>query len=403
MPPIAVGLHQPFAQFRPMYRTFLIASSLVLNCLAFHAGAGAGESSAKEAWVFFGTYTGGNSKGIYRARIDLSSGALSDLQLAAEVENPSFLALHPNGKFLYAAGEVSKFKGEAGGAVSAFALDRKTGKLTLLNQQSSRGAGPCHLVVDRAGKNVLVANYGGGSVAVLPIDEDGRLREASSFVQHKGSSINRQRQEAPHAHSINLDAAGAFAVVADLGLDKLLVYRFDAEQGHLTPNDPPYNAVAPGAGPRHFAFHPNGRLAYAINELHSTLTALAYDAKRGTLKEIETVSTLPEPVKGNSTAEVQVHPSGKFVYGSNRGHDSLAIFAVDQETGRLTSRGHQSTGGKTPRNFGIDPTGAFLLAANQSSDTVVVFRIDPETGKLTPTGQSLEVPKPVCVKFLAVE
>jgi 6-phosphogluconolactonase len=366
-----------------------------------------GEQAAadgKQTWVYFGTYTGEKSKGIYRARLDLASGKLSEAELAAEVDNPSFLALHPDGTFLYAAGEVSNFEGKPGGAVSAFALDRTTGKLTLLNQQSSRGGGPCHLVVDRQGKNVLVANYGGGSVAVLPIDNDGKLQPSSSFVQHKGSSVNPRRQEAPHAHSINLDPAGKFAFVADLGLDKVLIYKFDAAKGTLTPNEPAFVAVAPGAGPRHFAFHPSGRFAYVINEMHSTVTAFTYDAARGALENIPLIiSTLPEPKLGNSTAEVQVHPSGKFLYGSNRGHDSLAIFSIDQETGELTAVGHQLTGGKTPRNFGIDPTGAFILAANQSSDTVVVFRVDRETGKIIPTGQSIEVPRPVCVKFLPIQ
>jgi 6-phosphogluconolactonase len=360
------------------------------------------QKDASRMWVFFGTYTGGKSEGIYRATLDPATGALSQPELAAKVENPSFLAVHPSGKFLYAAGELSNFEGKPGGAVSAFALDSKTGGLTLLNQQSSRGAGPCHLVVDRTGGNVLVANYGGGSVAVLPIDKDGRLRPASSFVQHKGSSVNPKRQEAPHAHSINVDPAGAFAVVADLGLDKVLVYRFDAAAGTLTANDPPHAAVSPGAGPRHFAFHPSGRFAYVINEMNSTVTAFAYDAKKGTLSEIDTKSTLPGPQQGNSTAEVQVHPSGKFLYGSNRGHNSLAIFRIDEKTGALTATGHQPTGGRTPRNFGIDPTGKFVLAANQGSDSVVVFRVDQETGKLEETGQSIKVPTPVCVKFLPV-
>jgi 6-phosphogluconolactonase len=360
------------------------------------------KAEAERMWVFLGTYTRAKSEGIYRAALDLKSGALSNPELAAKVENPSFLALHPSGKFLYAAGELSNFEGQPGGAVSAFALDDGTGRLEQLNQQSSRGAGPCHLVVDRTGKNVLVANYGGGSVAVLPIEEDGRLRPASSFVQHKGSSVNPKRQEAPHAHSINVDPAGAFAVVADLGLDKVLVYRFDAAAGTLAPNNPPHATVSPGAGPRHFAFHPSGRFAFVINEMNSTVTAFDYDAKKGTLSEIETESTLPSPQSGNSTAEVQVHPSGKFLYGSNRGHNSLAIFRIDSQKGELTPVGHQLTGGRTPRNFGIDPTGKFVLAANQASDSVVVFRVDENTGELKETGQSIKVPTPVCVKFLPV-
>jgi 6-phosphogluconolactonase len=257
------------------------------------------------------------------------------------------------------------------------------------------------VTVDRLGKNALVANYGGGSIACLPIGEDGRLGDATAFVQHKGSSVNPQRQQGPHAHSINLDAANRFAFVADLGLDKVLVYRFDQSAGTLEPNDPPAASIAPGSGPRHFAFHPGGRFAYVINEMKSTVTAFAYDADRGTLQTFQTVSTLPEDSDGrSSTAEVQVHPSGKFLYGSNRGHDSIAAFAIDAATGRLTPIGHESTQGKNPRNFGIDPTGAYLLAANQDNDNIVAFRIDAATGKLRPAGQSIHVPMPVCVKFM---
>jgi 6-phosphogluconolactonase len=388
------------------FRTLACGGLVLLGSLVLSRPTAIAQESAtaagNRAWVFFGTYTRGESKGIYRAQLDLKSGELTQPELAGEVENPSFLAVHPSGLFLYAAGELSDFQGKPGGAVSAFALDRRTGNLKLLNQESSRGGGPCHLVVDPPGKNVLVANYGGGSVAVLPIGKDGKLEPASSFIQHEGKGVDPRRQEGPHAHSINVDKAGAFAVAADLGLDKLLVYRFDAEAGRLTPNDPPHTSVAAGAGPRHFAFHPSGRFAYVINEMHSTVTAFDYDAKQGRLIQLQTVSTLPAPHEGNSTAEVQVHPSGKFLYGSNRGHNSLAIFAIDPQTGRLTSVGHQSTGGRTPRNFGIDPSGAYILAANQGSDSVHVFRVDQETGRLTPTGQSIEVPTPVCVKFLAV-
>ncbi|MCS6863066.1 MAG: lactonase family protein, partial [Abditibacteriales bacterium] len=308
--------------------------------------------------VYVGTYTGTKSKGIYVFEMDYTSGAVSPARLAGEAIHPSFLAIHPNGRFLYAVGEVSDFAGKKSGGVSAFAIDASTGHLTLLNQQSSGGAGPCHLVVDNAGKNVLVANYGGGSVAVLPIQADGTLREASCFIQHTGKSVNPQRQEAPHAHSINLDAANRFAFVADLGLDKVLIYRFDAAKGTLTPNDPPAATVAPGAGPRHFAFHPSGRYAYVINEMGNTVTAFHYDAQKGILTEIQTLSTLPQGYTDVShTAEVQVHPSGKFLYGSNRGHDSIAIYSIDQNTGRLSLVNIVSTQGKTPRNFGIDPTG----------------------------------------------
>lgn len=358
---------------------------------------------AKEFFVYFGTYTGPNSKGIYLSRLDLETGRLTAPQLAAETTSPSFLAIHPKGAFLYAANEVSTFNGKRGGAISAFAVDPKSGALTALNQQSSVGSGPCHLVVDKAGKNVLVANYGSGLVAALPLDRDGKLREASSSVQHTGSSVNSQRQKEPHAHSINLSPDNRFAFAADLGLDKILIYRFDPGSGQLRPNDPAFATVAPGSGPRHFAFHPSGKFAYVINEMVCTVTGFGYDRKTGALRELQTVSTLPagEAVKpAYSTAEVQVHPSGKFLYGSNRGHDTIAVFGIDSGSGRLTPIEHVSTQGKVPRNFGIDPTGRFLLAANQNSDTVVAFRIDPNTGRLSPTGQVLEVGAPVCIKFV---
>lgn len=352
-----------------------------------------------EALVYFGTYTRQKSKGIYVARLEAATGKLTAPELAAELPNPSFLAVHPNRRFLYAVSEMGG--GQKGGAVSAFSIDATSGKLTFLNRASSGGSGPCHLVVDKTGRNVVVVNYGSGSVAVLPLEADGRLREASSFIQHKGSSVNPKRQQGPHAHSVNLSADNRFAVVADLGLDQVLVYRLDAAKGVITPNDPPFTAVKPGSGPRHFAFHPKGKFAYVINELASTVTAFAYDAARGVLKEIQTTTTLPADFSGvNYTAEVQVHPSGKFLYGSNRGHNSIAVFQVDGRKGTLTAVEQTPTQGKTPRNFGIDPSGTWLLAANQDTDNVVAFRIDQKAGRLTPTGQTLEVGAPVCVKFV---
>jgi len=366
-------------------------------------GAARPGAAAGRMHVYFGTYTQRGSEGIYRAELETGSGALSRPVLAAASVNPAFLAVHPTGRLLYAANEIGEFQGARAGAVSAFALDPATGTLTFLNQQSSRGAGPCHLVVDPSGRNLLAANYGGGSTVVLPIRGDGRLAEASAFVQHQGSSVNPRRQEAPHAHSINVAPGNRFAAAADLGIDRVLVFRFDPGAGTLSPNDPPAAPVAPGSGPRHFAFHPNGRFAYVINELLLTVTAFRWDGERGTLTEIQTVSTVPPGTTGEhlSTAEVQVHPSGRFLYGSNRGHHTLAIFRIDGRTGRLTPAGHQPTGGKTPRNFGIDPEGRFLLAANQDSDTVVVFRIDRESGLLRQVGEPVPVPMPVCVKFAA--
>jgi 6-phosphogluconolactonase len=366
-------------------------------------GQAAKSSNRGDMLVYFGTYTGEKSKGVYVSRLDAASGALSAPELAAETASPSFLAIHPRGDFLYAANEIREFQGKESGSVSAFAVDRKTGTLSPLNQQPSVGRGPAHLVVDKAGRNVLVANYGGGSVAVLPIGADGTLKPASSFVQHTGSSVHPQRQRGPHAHSINVDPSNRFAYAADLGLDKLLVYRFDATKGSLVAGDPPFAAVAPGAGPRHFAVHPNGRVAYVINEMNLTVTAFRRDTDRGTLTEVQTISTLPagEAVQdGYSTADVQVHPSGKFLYGSNRGHDTIVAFAIDEKSGRLTHLQNESTQGSTPRGFGIDPSGRYLLAANQRSDSVVVFRIDRKTGRLTPTGHKIEVGSPVCVKFV---
>ena len=375
---------------------------LLLVVVAWGAAALADhDAKPKKLWVFVGTYTDKGSKGIYRCELDLESGRLSNPQVAAIAVNPSFLALDPSGRFLYAVGEVDSADGKRGGSVSAFAFDRESGSLVLLNRQSTRGAGPCHLTVDRRGRHVLAANYGSGSMCVLPIRPDGSLGESTGFVQHRGSSVNPHRQEGPHAHSVNVDPAGRVAFVADLGLDKVMIYKLDPDSGTLKPNDPPSVDLAPGAGPRHFAFHPGGRFAYVINELDSTLTALAYDAEHGVMKKMGTVSTLPKgSTVSNTTAEVQVHPSGRFVYGSNRGHDSIAIFAVDPENGTLSYVGHQGHHIKTPRNFGIDPTGTYLLVANQDADSVVAFRIDPRTGQLTPTGSEQSVPTPVCVKMI---
>jgi 6-phosphogluconolactonase len=353
-------------------------------------------------WVYVGTYTGKKSQGIYRFGFDLATGQLTGRALAGKAVNPSFVAIHPNHKFLYAVGEVDDFAGKKTGGISAFAIDPKTGDLKLLNQHSSGGAGPCHLVVDKSGKNVLAANYSGGSVCVLPVSEDGTLGEATAVVQHRGSSVNKDRQAEPHAHSINLDAANRFAFAADLGLDKVMIYRFDPDKHTLDANDPAAADITAGSGPRHFAFHPDGRHAYVINEILSTVTAMDYDAERGALKPVQTVSALPEDFKGKSwTAEVVVHPSGKFVYGSNRGHDSIAIFSVDARTGTLKPVGHQASGIKTPRNFAIDPTGAYLLVANQDSDSIVVFRIDPQSGELAPVSGPAEVPMPVCIRMMA--
>ena len=351
--------------------------------------------------VYVGTYTTGESRGIYHCEFDARDGALSLIGLAAAAENPTFLAHHPGRSTLYAVSEVADYADTNGGAVSAFSVDPSDGTLKLLNIQPSGGAGPCHITLDRTGRHLLVANYGTGSVAVLPISGRGELGPLSSTFQHEGSSVNPDRQAGPHAHSINLDPQNRFAFAADLGLDKVMVYKFHAATGTLEPNDPPHVSLGSGAGPRHFTFHPSGKWAYVINELHSTITTFKYDLERGALENLETVSTLPEGLQvANTTAEIQIHPSGRFLFGSNRGHDSIAMFAIHADTGLLTPLGHHPSGGRTPRNFVIDPTGKFLLAAQQDSDSVVVHRIDRRTGQLELTEHAVPIPAPVCVRFL---
>ncbi|HEV3339781.1 MAG TPA: lactonase family protein [Pirellulales bacterium] len=384
-----------------MIRTLTFGLTIAFG-MAFSHSSWAAEENAGKVRVYVGSYADAKNDGVHLLELDLASGKLTRISGASGIQNPSFLAIHPNKKFLYAVCEIGEFDGKQTGAVAGFAIE-KDGGLKPLNRESSGGQGPCHLVVDKAGKNVLAANYGGGSVCCLPIGGDGRLAKSSAFIQHQGKSVDPGRQEGPHAHSVNLDPANHFAFVADLGLDQVMVYRFDADKGALKPNSPPFASVKPGSGPRHFAFHPSGRFAYVINEMALTVTAFTYDDAKGVLTEVQTISTVPDDFVdkgGNSTAEVQVHPSGKFVYGSNRGHNTIAAFSVDSKSGRLTPVGHASSGGKTPRNFGIDPSGKYLLAANQDSDNILVLAIDPETGKLNSTGHEIKVPKPVCVKFV---
>jgi len=358
-------------------------------------------SPAARLAVYVGTYTGSDgSRGIYRFELDPASGAWSDPVLAGESANPSFLALHPNGNVLYAVNELGTFGGSATGAVSAFAIDDATGNLTGLGQQASGGADPCYVAVDRGGRNVLVANYTGGSVAVLPIGVDGRLEPVSAVRRQVGTGPDRARQEGPHAHAIVLDGAERFALAADLGADRIFAYRFDAAAGTLEPDDPESVALEQGSGPRHLAWHPAGAYLYVINELRSTVTAFRYDARRGALESFQTITTLPAGFSGtNKAAEIVVSPDGRFLYGSNRGDDSLALFKIDTTSGALTPAGHASSGGRTPRHFAIDPSGRWLLAANQDSGSIVVFRLDPSTGRPEPLGRPLAISKPVCVLF----
>jgi 6-phosphogluconolactonase len=359
-------------------------------------------------FVYVGTYTGPKAKGIYLFRLQTDNLEVSQnitlvpLGLAAETPSPSFFDIDLTHRRLYAVNELSQFEGKPGGSVSAFAIDSATGMLKLLNQRPSMGSGPCHIMSDKARRHVFVANYGSGSVAVLPINADGTLGAASDVVQHSGRSVNRERQNSPHAHCVTLDPANRFLFVCDLGLDKVMTYRFDAAQGKLTPHSPPFTAIKPGSGPRHLVFRPDGRFAYVINEMSSTINVFACNADAGALTEIQTVSTLPEYFDGaNTTAEIDVHPSGQWIYGSNRGHNSVVLFAVDPTKGTLTYVEEQGTGGAKPRHFGIEPSAKHLAIGNQDSDTVLVCRIDAGNGRLKPSGVFASVPSPVCVKFLA--
>ncbi|HKX26344.1 MAG TPA: lactonase family protein [Blastocatellia bacterium] len=375
-------------------------ATLGMACLSGPLGRNAAAHSAKDLLLYVGTYTGGKSEGIYIYRLDLSTGGLRPVGVAKGVANPSYLALDAQNRYLYAVNEVSELGGKPTGGVTAFAVDRQTGELRKLNQQASEGTSPCYVTVHPSGKFVLVANYSSGTVAVLPIKGDGSLDAAVEVVQHRGAGANPRRQDGPHAHCIRVDPSGRFAFAADLGIDKVMIYRFDAEQGKLAANSQPFVQAKPGAGPRHLDFHPGGKFAYVINELDSSLTALSYQNAGGELKALQTVSTLPRQVLlSNTCADVHVHPSGRFVYGSNRGHNSIVAFAIEERTGNLTYLAHESTQGKTPRNFVIDPTGTFLLVANQNSGTVVTFRIE-RNGRLVPAGQVAQVPTPVCLKFI---
>jgi 6-phosphogluconolactonase len=364
---------------------------------------------SKNLLVYIGTYTRSapgephRAEGIYAYRLDSVTGALSFVGAARGLANPAFLALDPQRRFLYSVCEVEKPDSRPIGAVSAFAIDRLSGLLAPLNQQLTHGEGPCYVSVDSTGKWLLAANYRSGNATVFPIQADGSLGAAASVVQHQGSSIHPERQAGPHAHCVIPDPGNRYALVADLGLDRIMLYHFDTTHGMLTPNDPPWAASRPGAGPRHLTFHPNGRFFYSVNELDSTVIAWTYDATRGALQELQTLTTLPSDFAGVSyVAHVQVTPSGRFLYVSNRGHDSLAVFAID-ESGALTPVAHAPTLGQWPRHFALDPTGKLLLAANQYSNTVVSFRVDPNTGLLTHTGAVTQVPAPVCVKFVELE
>jgi len=391
-----MGLHPPARKSKLISvkttRRELILTTASLSTLNSAA-------AGKQVLLFIGAYTSDKNKGITTARLDLASGELSEMKLGAETPNPTFLELHPSGKYLYAINEIANYEGQRAGSICAYSISRGRGELTLLNRLTTTGPGPCHVGLDRSGKMAMIANYGGGSVASYAIEGDGKLRGPVSFFQHEGSGPNQRRQAGPHAHSFNAAPGNKFAVACDLGTDEVRIYAIDPNTGTLKPHGAA--KAAPGSGPRHFAFHPNGRYGYAVNELASTVTVYTWDAKAGSLSDVQSISTLPEDFKGQTTtAEVRVHPTGRFLYASNRGHDSIAVFSVDPNSGRLSAVERVSVQGRTPRNFHIEASGRWLIAANQQTDNLIVFEIDLATGRLRTTGKGMTVGAPVCLRTL---
>ena len=401
-----------------------IASAMVLIVGLIGTSSSRGASSAKEYFVYFGTYTGfqfinrgrptgtTHSKGIYVSRFRPETGELTAPELAAEVVNPSFLTIDPTHRFLYALTEDPLSLGpfqDKGSFVNAFAINSNTGKLTLLNTKPSGGTSACYISTDKSGKNVLVANFGSGNVVVLRVKDDGSLGEQSASVQQTGSSVHPLYQTAPHSHSIDVSPDNRFAISADLGNDRLYVYRFDAASGSLTPNDPPFVTVKPGYGPRHFTFHPNGKAGYLMTEMGGTVITYSWDSSRGLLTPIQEINTVPKDYvpfaigSDNHSAEVVVNPTGKFLYDSNRGPDTIGVMALSAQDGTPSMVEQASSGGILPRSIEVDPTGAYLLAANQATDNVIIYRIDTATGRILPTRQAVKVDAPVCIKFMPVE
>ena len=377
----------------PPMKTRCLRRILPVVAAAFAASFAAGA----DMYVFFGTHSSGPGIGFSLAHFDTGTGALTRPQFAVEAVQPAFFVIHPDGRHLYTCNSGSP------GGVSAYVIDPRTARLTLLNKEPSGGGDASYISLDQTGRFVFVANYDGGNIACFAIESDGSIGARTAFVQHTGHSVNPVRQTHPYAHSIIVDPTNRFVLAADLGVDRLYVYRFDGMTGALTPNDPPFAAVNPGSGPRHVTFHPNGRWVYLINEMGCTVTAFGWDSSRGALTEFQTVPTLPAGFTGISTcAEVLVHPNGRFLYGSNRGHNSIAVFAIDPASGRLTPVEHVSTQGKAPRNFAFDPTGNWIVCTNHDSNNAVVFRVDAATGRLTQTGQPVPVPAPYCERFLPV-
>lgn len=359
---------------------------------------------AQDNLVFFGTHSAGPQKGISVAHFNSETGVLTKPELVVEAPAPAYFILHPDGKHLYVCNSNDFAKGYTGQTISAYRIDPKNGNLTLLNQQSSGGADPSFNWMDASQRFVLVANYKGGSVTVIALNPDGSLGKITANIKHVGKSVDTVRQTQPYAHSVKLDPTNRFALVADLGLDKLFVYRFNQETGALTQNDPPFVRVSPGSGPRHIAFHPNGKFVYLINEMACTIMSFAWESATGTLTELQTSSTLPSNYQGtNACAEIEVHPNGKFLYASNRGHESLAVFAINDTTGKILLLEHIPTQGHSPRNFTFDPTNKWIVVTNHNSDNVMVFKVDEKSGHLTPNGNPVPIVYPFCIRFLPVK
>jgi 6-phosphogluconolactonase len=376
------------------------ALSIWLAAAAFAGGGFSQDTPSKSRYyLYVGTYTSPTNKGIHAFRYDPAKLTLEPLGVVGEMQRPSFLTLSPNRRFLYAVSEVG-YGGKSEAYVYAFAIDPATGKLAFVNRQTSGGGGACHLVVDKTGKYLLVANYGSGSAASFSLKPDGSVGDQISKIQFEGSGPNSARQRGPHAHAVVLSPDNRFVFVPDLGSDRIQILRFDSSNGSLTPNSPSEVAVKPGAGPRHFTFLPDGRFAYVLCEMGSLVIVFRHDSSTGGLTEVQSLSTIPDGFSAeNNSAEIEVDSSGRFLYASNRGHDSIAVFSIDHQNGQLKRIQIESTQGRTPRNFTMDPTNAQLLAADQDSNRIVVFRRDAKTGELTPTGKAVDVPSPVCLLF----
>jgi len=352
---------------------------------------------ATDMFVYFGSHSSGPGAGFSLARFDTATGALSKPEFLLEAKEPAFFVISADGSRLYTCNSGTP------GGLSSYSVEPHTGNLTLLNRVLAGGGDTSFVSLDKSGRHVLVANYDGGSVAVFALKSDGSIGDWTGFDQHKGRGVDPVRQTHAYAHAIVLDEANRFALVPDLGVDRLYVYKFDEATGALSPNAPPYISVAPGSGPRHVRFHPNGRWVYLINEIACTIEAFNWNPKAGTLDPIQTVSTLPPDYHGlNACAELEIHPNGRFLYGANRGHDSIAVFAIDQGTGRLSLVELHPCGGRTPRNFAFDPTAKWIVLTNQDSSNAVVFQVDPNSGRLNQIGNPVPVPAPFCERFLAI-